>query len=142
MCTYRRCATPILAMIVVASLAVLTFSENAVMAGGGKTVTVMERDDGSKIKLNQGDTLVVRLVAQPGTAYSWSIAKNDADLLRQQGRMEIEKPDKPAPGSKVTQIYRFRAEAAGTSTLELNYARPFDKDKAPGKTFKLTIEGQ
>lgn len=128
---------PVLAALVMTGLGIGVVRENIAMATDAKTVTVTEKDDGTKIKLNKGDTLVLRLVAQPGTAFSWSIAKNDADLLKQQGKVETERPEKPLPGGKVTQIFRFRAEAAGSSALELNYARPFDKDKAPAKTFKL-----
>jgi predicted secreted protein len=39
----------------------------------------------------------------------------------------------------VTQVFRFRAEARGAAALELEYKRPFEKDKAPARTVKLQV---
>jgi inhibitor of cysteine peptidase len=114
--------------------------EYSAMAGDAKTITVSEKDSGTKVKLAKGDTLVVRLEVQGGTGFTWKIAKNDDAVLKSQGKPEVERPEKPKPGGKVTHIYRFTAEKAGAAELEMHYARPFEKDKAPAKTFKLTLE--
>ena len=122
------------------SLTLAFLEEIHAMANDAKTVTVTEKDSGSKVKLAKGDTLVVRLDVQGGTGYSWKIAKIDDAFLKSQGKPEVEKPDKPKPGGKATYIYRFTVEKAGASELEMHYARPFEKDKAPAKTFKLSVE--
>src|ERR1700720_2388802 len=117
--------------LLAASLAVSL--ELAALADGqpneAETITVTEKDSGTKIKLAKGDMLVVRLEFQGGTAFGWKIAKNDDKVLKAPEKPEIERPDKPKPGGKATQIFRFKAEAAGKNELELHYARPFDKDK-------------
>ena len=107
-----------------------------------KTVTITEKDTDGKIKLSKGDTLVLKLPVQGGTGFTWVLAKNDKDKIKQIGKEETEKPEKPLPGARVMRVWRFNAEAAGTTELELHYKRPFEKDKAPAKTFKviLTIE--
>jgi len=104
----------------------------------GRTVTLIEKDSGTKVKLATGDTLLVKLEMQAGTGFSWAIAKNDKEQLLQQGKVEIEKPSK-LPGGKATQVFRFKAEKTGTSDLELQYKRPFEKDKEPARTFKVTV---
>jgi inhibitor of cysteine peptidase len=109
--------------------------------GDGKTVTVTEKDNGATIKLSKADRLVVRLEVQGGTGFTWKIAKIDEAVLKPMGKPDVEKPEKPKPGGKVVHIYRFTVEKAGTSNLEMHYARPFEKDKAPAKTFKLKVDG-
>ena len=128
------------AAVLAVGLALLMPWENPAMANDGKTVTVTEKDNGSKISLNKGDLLVVRLEAQSGTAYLWDIGKNDAAVLKPQGKREVEKPEKPVPGGKVTHVFRLKAAASGDSTLELNYRRPFDKEETKSaKTFKISV---
>ena len=43
-------------------------------------------------------------------------------------------------GGKAMTTFRFKAEAAGAGVLELHYKSPFEKDKEPAKTFKITVE--
>jgi inhibitor of cysteine peptidase len=105
--------------------------------GKAKTVALTEQDSGSKVMLAAGDSLAVILEKQAGTAFSWIIAKNDKDQLRLDKSGES-KADKP--GGKTLQLFVFQAQKTGTSELELQYKRPFDKDKAPAKTFKVTVQ--
>jgi predicted secreted protein len=56
-----------------------------------------------------------------------------------QGKPETVPAKKGVIGGKATMIFRFQA-VAGTSDLELHYKRPFEKDKKPAKTFKVTVE--
>ena len=132
-----RLAVPAIAVFLSAYLALAVHLESAAMAYDGKTVTVTQKDSGSKIKLGKGDILIVRLEAQAGTAYRWTIAKNNADVLKAPAKPMNDDPDKP--GGKFTQTFRFDALTVGTSVLELQYARSFDKDKAAAKIFKLNV---
>jgi inhibitor of cysteine peptidase len=111
----------------------------SLQAAGDKAVTVTDKDNDTKVKLPKGQTLLVKLPMQAGTGFLWEVAKVNKDHLKQQGKYETEKPDKKVVGGKVSQVYRFKAEAAGTSDLELHYKRPFEKDKPPAKTFKITV---
>lgn len=107
-----------------------------------KTVTVTEKENGTKIKLAKGDSLVLKLVEQPGTAFGWDFIKSGEKVLKLQGKPLTEKPEKPIPGGKVTKVWRFKAEGAGVAELEMHYRRPFDDPKKtpPAKTFKLTVQ--
>jgi inhibitor of cysteine peptidase len=104
------------------------------------TVTVKAKDKEGKVKLARGETLEVRLPSNRTTGFSWQLAKYDKDKLKSQGKPEYERPKKPLPGAGSVEVFRFTAEAAGKSELELVYKRPFEKDKPPAKTYKLTVE--
>ncbi len=110
-------------------------------AGDKKPVVITEKDKDARIKARKGDTVLVKLPTQGGTGFLWVPAKEGGtDRLKQVGKYVTEKPEKPKPGGKVTQVYRYTAEAAGPSELEFHYKRPFEKDKAPAKTFKVTVQ--
>ncbi len=48
-------------------------------------------------------------------------------------------PNAPVVGAGGTEVFTFKARTTGTATLEIGYARPFEKDVPPEKTFKVTI---
>jgi predicted secreted protein len=105
-----------------------------------KAVTVTDKEDKGKVTVPKGGALVVKLPITTGTGYTWVIAKNDAGQLKPAGKPTVERPDKPVPGAKTTQVFRFDAAAAGTSELTLEYKRSFEKDKPPAKTYRLTVK--
>jgi inhibitor of cysteine peptidase len=108
--------------------------------GKTETVTVKDKDKEGKVKLARGDTLEVRLPSNRTTGFSWQVAKIEKDRLKSQGKPMYELPKKPLPGAGGVEVFRFTAEAAGKTELELIYKRPFEKDKPPAKTYKLTVE--
>ena len=126
--TALRCVT--WTGLLLAGLPLGTCVEGVTANQVAKTVTVTEKENDGKIKVGKGDTLVLKLPQQGGTGFTWVLAKNDKDKLKQVGKEETEKPAKPLPGGKVTRVFRFNATVAGTSELELHYKRPFEKDKA------------
>src|SRR5262249_12728622 len=106
-----------------------------------KAVTLSEKDDKSKVKLTRGTLLVVKLPAQSGTGYLWEVSKRHATQLKEVGKPDTEKPEKPLPGGPVLQVFRFRAEVAGSSDLAFVYRRPFDKaDVKPARTFQVSVQ--
>ena len=105
-----------------------------------KAVTVMAKDKEGKVKLAKGATLELKLDYTGGTGFTWEVAKIDKDKLKSQGKPTVERPKQPRPGARTKQVFRFTAEATGKTDLELIYRRPFEKDKAPAKTYKLSVE--
>lgn len=105
----------------------------------GKTVTLTEKDKDREIQLNKGDKLVLKLQQLGSAGYTWSVIKNNDKVLKQLGEPATEK-GKGLIGGAVTRIYRFEAVGAGKTHLEMDYKRPFEKDKAPAKVFKITVE--
>jgi inhibitor of cysteine peptidase len=132
----RRTGTCVLA------LAVLSFlvSRGATKGGEDKGTTLTEKDSGKKIELKKGDLLSLKLEMTAGTGFTWVIAKNETAQLAPQGKPTVIPAKKGVVGGKATQVFQFKAAAEGTSDLELHYRRPFEKDKEPAKTFKVTVE--
>ena len=129
------------ALILVGALALLSGSAARADEGAkDKAVTVTDKEDMGKVTVPKGAALVVKLPITTGTGYTWVIARNNADQLKPAGKPTVERPARPVPGAKTTQVFRFDAAAAGTSDLTLEYKRPFEKDKAPAKTYKITVK--
>src|SRR5262245_52112351 len=94
-------------LVTMACLGTASLGESPAQAVGEKTVTITEKEEGTKVKVPKGDTLVVKLDAQPSTGFRWVVAKVDKGKLAQQGKDEFEKPDKKVVGGKVKQVFRF-----------------------------------
>jgi predicted secreted protein len=79
----------------------------------GKQVTLTDKNNNTKQKLSKGDLLVLHLETQPGTGFSWGIAKRDKDQLTLLSKVLLENPNM-LPGGKTVQLYTFRATTVGT----------------------------
>jgi predicted secreted protein len=95
-------------------------------------------DNGRKIELNKGQTLVITLEANPTTGYTWEAAEFDEHVLRQVGEIEFQ-PESSAIGAGGVQILRFEAVNSGKTSLKLVYHRPWEKNVKPLKTFSLQV---
>ncbi len=119
-----------------------------------KTVTLADKDNGRKVSLNAGDTLVVRLKSNVTTGYSWRMADGTPDTalsswLKTSGE-PLYVPDPHAPhvvGSGGTQVFRFHAppfkgamEAIQVVPLHLEYRGPGDNGTGPAaKQWQVTV---
>ena len=106
----------------------------------GKTILCDESDDNTRVILNVGDTLSVRLKSNVTTGYSWNIAELPNTLHAVDSKAESGKSGRLGEGG--FQFFTFNAATPGESTLKLNYFRPFEKDSPPAKTFRLSISVQ
>jgi inhibitor of cysteine peptidase len=106
-----------------------------------KDVTITDKADKTRVKLAKGNLLIVKLPGNPTTGFQWVVAKSNKDELAPQGKSEYvaNKQVPPVVGGGGTFVFKFKAEKAGTSPLELEYKRPFEKDKAAAKTFKVDV---
>ncbi len=100
-----------------------------------KRIVVTERHNDSTISMKIGDTLVVRLDAKPGTGYGWQVVKTDSGILRSTGGTTFE-------GGTEQQLLHFVAVAKGASDLLLHYIRPWEKEVAPEKVFRIEVQIQ
>jgi inhibitor of cysteine peptidase len=100
-----------------------------------------EKENGKDLWMDRGDLLVFHLPANPSTGYSWSVAASKPGLLLQQGEAicEIPKSAKGRVGAGGTEVWRFRAERAGTLTLTFSYARVWEKGLPPVKTLRWPV---
>ena len=101
-----------------------------------------EADNEKTVRLAKGDELEVRLEAQLGTGYSWRVTKFDERILDRLGEPVVESSKDAKPGSTEVQVFRYRAKARGQSTLALEYARPWEKDKPAARRFRVSLRVQ
>ncbi len=104
-----------------------------------RVVDVSDPDNGGTVQLSRGDTLRVRLKSAPGTGYSWEIRTIDAQMLAEASAWKFVPPPKQIPGAEGHAVFEFRAAAAGRTTLEMNYVRPWERNVAPARIFKLAV---
>jgi predicted secreted protein len=102
-------------------------------SSGGATATVY--GPGDSITVQNGDRFTIALTANPTTGYSWSAEDNDD--VEQVGSEQVAGGTMPGAGG--TQMLTFEATAKGSTTLVLNYARPFEQDQPPAETEKFPV---
>ncbi len=116
------------------------FGNLASMPGEERDAQVLtERDDGREVPAVVGRELTLKLPCQPGTGFSWRILKRDAKLLDLVGEPRLEDGDDKLLGRVERQVFRLRPLAPGTTSLELGYARTWEAERRPEKTFRVTL---
>jgi inhibitor of cysteine peptidase len=105
--------------------------------GGSSTPKVYEAGD--SISVSNGDTFVIALEANPTTGYSWAAAPNPNVEFVKSKQVQGSSNAIGAPG---TQQLTFTAVKTGSSTLTLNYLRPFEQGVPPVQTedFDVTVK--
>jgi inhibitor of cysteine peptidase len=102
-------------------------------------VTVTERENNSDLRLQVGDELIVRLEANPGSGYSWSVVGEEGGVLNLAGEPTFEKSGERRLGGVEQQVFTFRAQSAGMRMLRLEYRRPWEKQAPAAKTFSIHV---
>ena len=113
-------------------------SDGGSSSGGSSTPKVYEAGD--SITVSNGDTFVIALDANPSTGYSWEADANaDVEFVKSK-QVQGSSNAVGAPG---TQQLTFKAVKAGSSTLTLNYLRPFEQGVPPVRSeeFDVTVKG-
>jgi inhibitor of cysteine peptidase len=103
-----------------------------------KSVKVGSSMNGETLTLEKGQTLVLKLNANPTTGYDWEIISLDPDILSQQGEVDY-KADSTLTGSGGVDSWTFKAVDSGGTHLVLVYHRSWEKDTPPLETFELNI---
>lgn len=103
--------------------------------GDRTVVQVDENSNGNQIKLASGETLGIGLSENRTTGYKWFLKSNGKVFTLVDDSFE---PGQ-TPGEPGTHHWKFRAEQAGSASIELYYRRTWGEEKTPARTFKLTI---
>jgi inhibitor of cysteine peptidase len=123
-------------VLVAVTLAACSGDDESTSRSPSTTSKVYTEQD-SDITVTRGATFVIELPATPSTGYSWSA--QDDELVS----LENSEPVRggSAPGAAGMQRLTFRAQATGSTTLELDYARPFEPGEPPAQTasFDVTV---
>jgi inhibitor of cysteine peptidase len=121
---------PLVALALLVAIALPTVAEAA------RTVIVRAGANGKSLALKPGDTLVVRLAANPSTGYDWAFVSRPKALKL------VKRTYLAAPPVRVGQggidVFRFSVRS-GQGRLKLVYRRSWEKGVPPLHTFLLKI---
>lgn len=125
-----------------AALLALPFLTGCQHTGSVRTVT--DADNGGTITLGSRDRLEVLLHGNPSTGYTWQTLKINSWVLSPLGRPAFTPgpnpgSDEPRVGAAGTFRFVYQTLGTGSSPLELAYARPWEPDSDPSRTFKITV---
>lgn len=110
---------------------------SALSSCSSRSIEIGLEDNGSSHTIRKGQTLVVSLESNPTTGYSWQPVF-DAQFLEQIGEAEFD-PESDLVGAGGMETFRFKALQPGTTTLTLNYLRPWEADSPPEEVFELAL---
>ncbi len=111
--------------------------------GGDKSEVLVEKDaNGTTVTLDVDQVLAIKLESNPTTGYAWHVMDVDESILQAEGGPEMIEPTQATPvlGAGGWQVIRYRAKAAGETTITLGYSRSFEPDVPPIETFTLTVK--
>ena len=91
--------------------------------------------EGSTVEIGVGETLQVRLEANPTTGYEWVVL--DAGVLELVSQRH--RPESDADGSGGVTTLTFSPTGTGTADLTLGYLQPWEEDVEPIETFTITV---
>jgi inhibitor of cysteine peptidase len=101
-------------------------------------VTITDTNAGQTIRIAVGQSLDVRLAANPTTGYEWSTGALRAGPLMRTGRSTFAPSTSGLLGAGGTQVFAYRGTAPGTAHLSFEYARPWEHT-APAKHIAVTV---
>lgn len=89
-----------------------------------------------------GEETAIYLRSIPSTGYQWTVtpAKGSGILSLDKGAWVPSKAG--VPGAPGWQVFRTKATDEGLTTLTFQYARPFDKNTPPARTFVLVVRAE
>lgn len=106
--------------------------------GASGAVAATEVDTGSAFTLITGDTLVVRLNANPTTGYDWRVVSTNDALLPAAGE-PVYASSADLPGAGGVDTFRFLAKAAGEATVQISEFAPGADEPNRTLDFNATI---
>jgi predicted secreted protein len=106
-------------------------------AATGDAVVHVE-DDGKTFELLAGGTITFKLASQGGTGYVWMPAGADPTVLAQVGDRASE-VESSAPGASKVDVYRFVAQHAGATAVEMDLQRPWTKNAPPARAIHVLV---
>ncbi len=138
---HRRMGYWLVAPLIAGSLAVAAAACNRSTTEEkvNPTVIVTKADHDKTVKVAKGGQVTVKLTWSPGTGYDWAITKIDPLLLRQEGEASTEPAKEPMPGAAETRVFHFRALKPGTTALEFQSRRAFEKDAPSMGEFRVQV---
>ncbi|MGE0599528.1 MAG: protease inhibitor I42 family protein [Dehalococcoidia bacterium] len=107
-----------------------------------KEVQLTEADNGRNVAVAKDGAVIVALVSNPSTGYSWAVVAPEPTNLELDGEPKFVPAGSTTPvlGAPGTQVFTFKTTATGKSTLKMEYRRSFEPQNPAEKTFEVTVE--
>lgn len=104
-------------------------------------IALTQSDSGKTISAAPNQTLSIDLDSNVTTGFKWNlVSEPDGRVLKLVSSKYLE-PNNPIPGKGGSENWKFQAVAAGTSSVKLQYFRPFDpKQIAAEFTITVTVK--
>ena len=129
-----------MALLLSVGVAAACGSSSTIAKPTGHTVTVADADSGRTVNAHRGDTVVISLADPGDDGYAYRFGTQaSAKVLTYEGFTHQAPPtSNPQPlGNFGKDVYKYKAIAAGTTTIDLDQVRPSGGDR--GSSFKVTI---
>lgn len=107
-----------------------------------KQTFTMSEGEQSCISVKNPGEFSIRIKSNPTTGYSWGIQEIKPNDLVKFLQIKTEEPaqgTQPKLGAPTYEIITFEALKPGKVEISLNYRRPWEKDVAPIKTYKVLV---
>jgi len=110
-------------------------------AAGADTVVVTQDQDGGRVALNPGQTLLVRLPVSNDRGMRWEMeAMPNQAVIMPDGQRVVRSNDQVKFDSLIAyEELRFQAQAAGETKLQLNYDHPGLGEGSVQRRFNLDV---
>jgi inhibitor of cysteine peptidase len=106
------------------------------------SVSLTDLDNGKTVVVSEGKSVNVTLESNATTGYEWSVTSTDRTFGYPTERYVS--PSSNAAGAPGKQKFTWKTKSplsmTGKHHVVLSYARSFEKNVKPAKTFKLTID--
>ena len=94
-----------------------------------------------EITVDKGTKIILELPSNPSTGYSWSKASIVDTGIIVQNESKYVGPEQPIPGAGGTQVWTFTASEKGTTTIKMEYTRPWETGVVEW-TYQITVTVQ
>ncbi len=133
----------------IAALAVFAGACSAAMGSPKQTTIGVGYDEflqgkniSKQIMIAEGTELVVKLASNPTTGFNWTEAAIGTPSVLTQTDSKYVAPAARALGAAGTQVLTFKASAKGTTTVKMDYSRPWEGGEKAEWTFALMVTVQ
>jgi inhibitor of cysteine peptidase len=113
-------------------------------SSGGSTapseVSVDESANGNEVEIAVNGTLTVTLESNPTTGFQWELASiSDQGVLEKQSNTFEEPEESGTVGAPGKEVWVFKALKKGTSTISMEYSRPWEGGEKGAQTFTISV---
>ena len=93
-----------------------------------------------EVEVNPGDSIIVTLGSNPTTGFQWleNAQISDQTILEQTDHKFVP-PEGDVPGAAGEEVWTFKTLKEGTSTISMEYSRPWEGGEKGEWTFIATV---